>query len=334
MTTTPMPNTTNWTDATLAVQSAQSIVIVTHVSPDGDAIGSLLGTANALRSLGKKVDCAVDEGVPEYLKFLPGAETIHSKLVRGHWDLTISVDASDEPRTGEVGAYARAHSTKVINLDHHATNTLFGDIHLVMPNAVSASEVVYDWLQTMELALTRDIALPLLTGMVTDTLGFRTSNVNAGTLRIAQALMEAGASLAEVTEKTLDNRDFQVINLWKSALATVELYEGGVVVGEVTQADIKRAGMTDTTDGGLVQFLIKVNQAMIAAVFKETPEGRIELSFRSKPGFDVSVVAFSLGGGGHKQASGATIDGPMDAAKKRVISLLIQAARIGKLSLA
>ncbi|MDX1994411.1 MAG: bifunctional oligoribonuclease/PAP phosphatase NrnA [bacterium] len=342
MTTAPTQNSMNWTEsvreaaqqAEAAVQSAASILVVTHVSPDGDAIGSLLGTANALRAMGKQVDCAVDKGVPNFVKFLPGSDTIVGRLEHGQWDLMISVDASDEPRTGEVGAYGRANSAKVINLDHHATNTLFGDIHLVVPTAVSATEVVFDWLQAMNFPLTREVALPLLTGLMTDTLGFRTSNVTARTLQIAQHLMEAGASLTEVSEKTLDNRDFQVVTLWKHALTTVELYEGGVVIAQVTQDDIKRAGLLDTTDGGLVQFLIKVNQAMIAAVFKETPEGRVELSFRSKPGFDVSKVAFSLGGGGHKQASGATIDGPLEAARKQVLPLLIQTARQGKLTIA
>jgi phosphoesterase RecJ-like protein len=328
-----MTMTTNWIDATQAVNEAQSIVVVSHVSPDGDAFGSLLGIGNALLSMGKQVDMAIDGGPVNYVQFLPGIEHVKAILDSGEWDLFISVDTSDEERTGVSGAYARAYSQKVINLDHHPTNTMFGDIHLVKPTAVSATEVIFEWLQTMNYALIPEVAIPLLTGLVTDTLGFRTSNVTSDTLGIAQQLMAAGASLTEVTQRTLDNRSFQELSLWKHMLNTVKLRAGGVITAEVTRADLRAVGMSDTTDAGLVSFLIKTNEAMIAAVFKETPEGRIELSFRCKPGFDVSSLAYQLGGGGHKQAAGATIDGPMETARERVLPLLKAAALAGELAI-
>ena len=326
--------TLNWDQATRAVQAAKSILVVTHISPDGDAFGSMLGVVNALRILGKSVDCAVDEGLLDFLSFLPGSDTVQDKLTKGEWDLMISVDASDEERTGLVGAYGRAHSQTVINLDHHGTNTMFGDIFLVDATAVSATEVAFRWLKTMNFNFSREVAVPLLTGLVTDTLGFRTSNVTADTLGIAQELMHYGASLTEITERTLDNKSYLVVNLWKYALATVELHEHGVVVAQITQEDLKKAGMSDVTDGGLVSFLVKVNEAMTAAVFKEQPDGTVNLSFRSKPGYDVAKLAFSLGGGGHKQASGATIPGPLEEARKRVLPLLKEAGRQGKLVIA
>lgn len=324
----------DWESAAQLVENSESILVVTHVSPDGDAIGSLLGMGNALRQLGKKVDVAVDEGVPDFVEFLPGADTVKPKLTVGEWDLMISVDASDEVRTGKVGAFGRERSKKVINLDHHATNTLFGDEQLVLSNAVSATEVIYRWLDAIDFPFTPEVSTPLLTGLVTDTLGFRTSNVTSDTLSIAQSLMECGASLTEVTERTLDTKSYLVVNLWKTALASAELYEGGVIAANVTQEDIKRAGLREVTDGGLVGFLVKVNEAMIAVVFKELADGKVEISLRSKPGFDVSEVAFGLGGGGHKQASGATIDGPLEEARKRVLALLIAAAKKGKLIIA
>lgn len=326
--------TTQWKEAAEAVESAQSILVVTHVSPDGDAIGSMLGLVNGLRSIGKVVDCAVDEGSPSMFNYLPGVEGVYPKLYKGEWDLMISSDASDEERTGLVGEYGRAHSKVVINLDHHATNTMFGDIHLVDSDAVSAAEVVFRWFETMNLELTREIAMPILTGMVTDTLGFRTSNVTADTLGIAQELMRAGASLTEVTARALDNKNFLTINLWKRALAKTELHAGGIISAEISQDDLRSAGLFDNGDQGLVGFLIKVDEAMISVVFKETPEGEVNISLRSKPGFDVSQVAFSLGGGGHKQASGATIKGTMEEVKARVMPLLREAAKAGKLIIA
>jgi phosphoesterase RecJ-like protein len=134
-----------------AVYDAETILVVSHVNPDGDAVGSLLGLANAFRQMGKQVTTAIDDGVPAYLQFLPHAEDVYPSLQdeNMHWDLMVSTDASDEERTGEVGQVGRRRSTKVLNLDHHITNTFFGDIHLVSSNAVSAAEVAFTWLSDM-----------------------------------------------------------------------------------------------------------------------------------------------------------------------------------------
>ncbi len=327
-------NILNWAAATSLVQSAQSILIVTHVSPDGDAIGSLLGLGNALEQMGKAVTCAVDGGLPSFMGFLPGSGTILKELPNARWDLMITVDAGDEGRTGDVGAAGKEQSKHLINLDHHTTNTQFGEVNLVDPEAVSATQVIYQWLQQIGYELNKQIATPLLTGLVTDTLGFRTSNTTAETLQIAQQLMQAGASLTEITERALDNRSYLVINVWKHGLASAELHEGGVLIAQLPYNAFKEVGLIDGSDAGLVQFLIKVNEAMIAAVLKETAEGEIKLSIRSKPGFDVSNVAFGLGGGGHKQACGATIAGPLEEAKARVLPLLKEAAKKGQLIIA
>lgn len=326
---TPIP----WNEATAAVQAAQRILLVTHVSPDGDAIGSLLGLTNALRTMGKIVDAAVDGGVPDFLGFLPGSDTVLSKLDGGAWDVLISLDASDEARTGAVGAVGRANSAKVINLDHHATNTMFGDVHLVLPEAVSAAEVVYLWLEAMPFSLSRDVAVPLLTGLVTDTLGFRTSNVKAQTLSIAQVLMQAGASLTEITARTLDNKSFETVILWRHALTTVT-FENQVIAAVVSQETLKQVNLREPTDAGLAGFLVKVDEAMVAVVFKELEDSRVEISLRSKPGYDVAQVAFAVGGGGHRQAAGATIPGPLPDAISRIMPMLYQVTAEGHLIIA
>jgi bifunctional oligoribonuclease and PAP phosphatase NrnA len=325
---------TQWAQATTALQNAETVVVVTHIGPDGDAIGSMMALVNALQAMGKTVDCAVDEGSPQTFDFIDGTALIKPKLVKGSWDLMISTDASDEERTGAVGQYARENSKTVINLDHHATNTLFGDIYLVDSEAVSAAEVVYRWLREMAFDLTVETAMPLLTGMVTDTIGFRTSNVTEETLGIAQELMRAGASLTEVTERTLDNRSFLSVGLWKHVLQSVQLHAGGIVSAAISHKDFKQAGMIDTNDFGLVGFLIKIEEAMIAVVMKEVEDDQVNISMRAKPGYNVSQVAFELGGGGHKQAAGATVPGPLADVKKRVLALLSQAVKSGKLVIA
>lgn len=311
----------NWTEANAALERANSIILVTHVSPDGDAIGSLLGLMHALRERGKSVEVAVDGGVPDNLRFLPGHEAVMPKLTVGSWDLMISLDASDEERTGLVGAYARAHSGLVINLDHHPTNTLFGDLHLVDPLAVAAAEIVLRWLEQGGHLPSQASAAALLTGLVTDTLGFRTANVKPETLGQAQRLMEAGAPLAEIVAQTLVDKPFSSLLVWKSALPSLTL-ENGIVSAMVARENLREAGLRDTTDGGLISTLSAVSEAQIAVVFKELEDGRVEISIRSKPGCDISAVALALGGGGHKQAAGATVDGPLIEARARVLEML------------
>ncbi len=317
----PVPH---WDAATAAVDSAVSILLVTHVSPDGDAIGSLLGLAHALRARGKTaLRLVVDGGVPDYLAFLPGSDAVLPTIsaASGEFDLMISLDSSDEARTGKAGEYGRAHSRQVINLDHHATNDGFGDIHLVMPGAVSATEVVIHWLDAMHQPITQDSAVALLTGLVTDTLGFRVSSVTADTLHLAQRMMSAGASLNTIMARTLGSRKYATMQLWSRVLPSMQL-ENGVISADITQADITAVGLPEMTDGGLAEFMATANEAYISVVFKQLPDAKTEVSFRSKPGFDVGSVAFSLGGGGHRQASGATVEGDLAAVRARVMPLL------------
>ena len=321
---------TQWTEAAQAVMAAARLVIVTHVQPDGDAIGTTLGLANALRAAGKHVDIAVDGGVPSYLRFIPGADTFHSALDGGEWDIFISADSSDSERTGVSGAYARAHSAMELNLDHHITNTGFGDICLIVPEAVSAAEVAYDFLNVAGIAITPESAKALLTGMVTDTIGFRTSNVVPRTLDIARDLMQRGASLTEITALTLDTRSFNSLLVWREALSGLML-EDGVIWTTVPFNVFRQLRVDPATELNLSGFLIKVDEARISAVFKERHDSRVECSFRAKLGYAIGEIALGLGGGGHTLASGATIDGPLEAAVARVLPLLKEAVRQGHL---
>jgi len=325
----PMSHRTDFAAASAALRAARSILIVTHIEPDGDAIGSMLGLGNALRAEGRAVCCAVDGGVPSRLGFLPGADEVRATPPTERADLFISVDANTAERTGRCGAAARARCATTINLDHHISNTGFGDIQLVQPAAVSASEVVLHWLEWMALPLSERVALPLLTGLVTDTLGFRTGNVTAQTLQLALRLMQAGASLPDIMARTLERRPFHMLCLWQQALQSLTLQDG-VIAAAITREGRARAGAAAGSDDGLANLLRTVDEARIAAVFKEADGGRIAVSLRSKPGYDVAQVALTLGGGGHRQAAGATVAGPLAAAQALVLPLLQQAVRAGE----
>ena len=317
----------NWPAAADAIAAAQTVLVASHVSPDGDAIGSLLGMAGTLSRQGKVVTVAVDEGVPNELAFLPNSGTILPKLSRGEFDLMIALDASDIERLGEVGKVGLAHSRRVINLDHHPTNTRFGDILLVVPDAVAAAEVVFDLLQYAGWPLSRDVAYALLAGLVTDTQGFRVPATNSRSLEIAQALMEAGAPLAEIMARTMNSRSFSEVALWQTALQSVQLCDG-LISAAITQKDMKRASLGKMTDGGLVNHLVDVDAAKVAVVFKELP-GAVEISFRAKPGFDVGQLALALGGGGHVLAAGCTLAGSLQQAQEQVLPLTRDIISVG-----
>ncbi len=322
--------TMDWDKAAALLRPAQNVVVVTHVAPDGDAIGSLLGLMWMLRRMGKRVTPVVDEGVPPEFAFLPGAEEVRPALDGNvQPDLIIAVDCGDSGRMGQAGAVARASGASLINLDHHITNTYFGDANLVDPCTVASAEGVLDWLEQLGVALDREIATCLLTGIVTDTLCFRTDNVTAAVFGKAQRLIEAGAPYSEITQRTVMRMPFEALGLWAAVLPRMRLEEEGILWVAIDRPTRQALNYNDARDGGLVSLLISADRARIAAVFREKDDGRVEIGFRAVPGYDVAGVAAQLGGGGHALAAGCTIDGPLNVAVERTLALLREAAREG-----
>lgn len=319
-----------WQAAADAILAANSILVVAHTAPDGDAIGSLLGLVESLRLMGKDITAVVDEGVPAYLSFIPRSETIAAAVSSGEFDLMIAVDSSDVERIGQAGAYGMAHSKHIINLDHHPTNTRFGDIHLIVPQAVAAAEVVFDFLHHhLNCEISEDAAYALLTGLITDTRGFRISATSSRTLEIAQALMRRKAPLSRIMAHTLNRRGYEEIELWKLVLPSVQL-DRGLIYATITQRDMIQAGLDTTSDGGLVNHLVDVDEAKVSVVFQELPDNQAQIGFRSKPGYDVAALALRLGGGGHRQASGCTLDGSLTEIRQRVLPFAHQVIAEGR----
>ncbi len=312
---------------------ARRVLAISHISPDGDAIGSLLGFGWVLRAArtaagGPPLDtltlsCA--DPVPAQFQWLPGAADIVANPGTGPWDVVVGLDASDAFRLGNVFRPREYGAAPTIVIDHHVTNLRFGAVNYVDAGAVATSQIVVDLADALNALIGREAATCLLAGLVTDTLGFRTSNVTPTVMAVTMRLMEAGASLAEVAERMLNHKPLSTLRLWGLALTGLEI-QGRVVWAEITQQMRRQVNAVANGDGGLVSQLINAPEAVVAAVFSETPEGKVEIGFRSKAGYDVSQVALALGGGGHPQASGCTIAGPLDAAKRRVLPLLFQVA--------
>lgn len=201
---------------------------------------------------------------------------------------------------------------------------------MVVPEAVSAAEVAFDWVtQGLKRPIYKEAAIALLTGMVTDTMGFRTSNVKPRTLIIAQELMSAGASLTEITTRTLDTKSYDSLLIWREALKTLQL-EDGVIWAQVPYSAFVEHHIDPGVELNLSEFLVKIDDAMVAATFKQEREGHIRVSLRSKLGFDVGSVAQALGGGGHTQASGASLNLALEEAVARTLPLLKEAVKNGR----
>jgi phosphoesterase RecJ-like protein len=299
-----------------ALRHARRILLITHVAPDGDAIGSLLGMAWLLHGQGKDVTPACEDPVPALYSWLPGSEEVVQQG-SGSYDLVLSLDCSDERRMGKVFEEEMA-ALPLVNIDHHVTNTLFGTLTWIDPLSVATAQMVLSLAGALGWEVTPAIATCLLTGMVTDTRSFRTSNVDGAAMRAAVQLMEAGASLSEITHRALDQRPVASVRLWGQAIEHLHLQDG-LLWTEVTRDMRRRWAVDENGDSGLANFLSGVREAEIVVIFTERDDGTIDVGMRAMPGYDVSQVALELGGGGHPQASGCTLAGDLSQVKAGVL---------------
>jgi len=297
------------------IDRARRILALTHVGPDGDAIGSLLALGGLLADQGKEATLACQDPVPETCAWLPGSSEIVPRG-SGRYDLVISLDCSDERRMGDV--YENAlKSLPLVNVDHHVTNTYFGTVNWVDPSAVATAQMVLTLAGALEWQISQPAATCLLTGLVTDTRSFRTTNVDAAALRAGLQLVEAGASLNTITQRMLDQRPLASVRLWGEAIDQATLQDG-LLWAEVTRPMRQRWNVGENGDSGLANFLSGVREAQVVVVLTERDDGTVDVGMRSAPGYDVSGVALSLGGGGHPQASGCTLRTGLSQARELV----------------
>jgi phosphoesterase RecJ-like protein len=303
------------------IKGATHILAVTHVDPDGDAIGSLTAVGVALSQLGKRFTLLCDDIIPSRFSYLPLSEqvrkSINSSVV---FDTVIAIDCGDVGRLGRTFAKLAIPQPRMINIDHHITNTRFGEINMVDENAVSTTEILHGLFGDLGIDLTADLAICLLTGLVADTLGFRTVGVNANTLRIAGDLMEAGADLSLVTMQSLNLKPISTLHLWQIGLRNMRL-EDGLIWATINNEERESAGHMGSSTAGLVNLMADVNRAAISTVLLEMGDGSIRVGFRCRPPYSVSEVARRLGGGGHHLASGCKLEGPLEKAEAMVVEL-------------
>jgi phosphoesterase RecJ-like protein len=297
------------------IGSAQQILLVTHVRPDGDAIGSLLGMGLSLLEHGKSVHMVSVDGVPPAQKKLEGSQFI-IQSPPATMDMSIVVDCSDRERAGKA---LEMIPIPDLNIDHHITNQNFARVNLVNPQAVATAEIIVDLLTYLDYEISKPTAEALLTGILTDTIGFRTSNVTAKALHMAANLMSAGADLSKLYHQSLVQRSFTALRYWGAGLANLE-QEDGMVWATLTQADRQAIGYPGKDDADLIQLLSTIEDIDISLVFVEQPNGRVKVSWRARPGLDVSKIAVKFGGGGHPAAAGAELPGDIKEVRTAVLS--------------
>jgi bifunctional oligoribonuclease and PAP phosphatase NrnA len=307
-----------------AIWDAQTVVLACHVNPDGDALGSLLGLGLGLEKLGKTVTLLSADGVPVPYRFLPewGRIATEAPKTESAFDLAIGLDAGEFARLG-ASTVALSQAKTLIDIDHHVTGKEFGQIKLIDAQTASTAELVFDVLNALGIELTREIAQCLLCGVLTDTGGFRFTNVQPRTMLVGAALIAAGASPTEVYESVYENKTLAAQKLLGRALASLSVTEDKKIAwAAVTQKDFLETHATDNDSDGIANAVRIVRGVEVAIFLRESDNGSFRVSLRAQPGWDVASVAAKFGGGGHKLAAGCTVAGPLDAAVSALLSHL------------
>ncbi len=294
---------------------SQNIIIASHVRPDGDAIGSLLGLGLALLNAGKSIQMVLVDGVPASYRHLQGSELIVKEPAAEH-DTFITVDCADFKR---VGKDFQSFGQPDINIDHHKTNENFGKLNLIEAAEVATSAILANYLPAWGFEITRPIAEALLTGIITDTLGFRTSNTNPSALRLCAMLMETGANMPDLYMRSLVHKSFPAARYWGAGLSSLE-QENGIVWGTLTLEDRKQSGYSGNDDADLINLISSIHGNKVGMIFVEQSDRHVKISWRAlEEGIDVSPIAKQFGGGGHAAAAGADIPGTLNEVQPVVL---------------
>lgn len=297
-------------------------MISTHENPEGDAIGSVLALGLALKGLGKKVQVLTQDPTPEMLAFLPGAqEIIHQAPAEDWFDIAFALDCGEKARLGEEFNQVKGIG-KIINIDHHVSNRNFGEINLVDPRASSTAEIIYDLLRSIPVFLTPPVAENIYAGLLTDTGSFHYSNTSPKTLAAARACLLTGVDPWKVAEQIYETQPLARLRLLPRVLETLELLEGGrISYVTVTQQMLEETGATVALTEDFINFPRSVKGVEVALLFREITPKKYRVSLRSRGAVDVSRIAEAFQGGGHRQASGCTVEGTLSEVKNKIFEV-------------
>lgn len=302
---------------------ADRFLIVGHIDPDADSIGSTLALSRVLANLGKRCIPVTPTPLPPLLDFMPGVETLAlpEEVSTGDYDHLIVLDCGVE-RTGGVSERV-SQVRSIVNIDHHATNAGTGTYNWIDATYAATAEMIARLGQALGASLDAETATLLYAGLVGDTGWFRFSNTTPGVLRLAATLLEQGVDPDALNRAMNERRSLVYLHLLGQVLQTVRTeYGGRVVVGRITR-EMRRAVGADEGEGeGFVQYLRLVRDTDVAVLLDELSDGRVRIQLRSSPRVDVAEVARSLGGGGHTRAAGARLEGSVAEVEKVVLETI------------
>ena len=311
-----------------AILTRHSFLITSHARPDGDSIGSQLAMAFALDALGKQVRIVNADPAPEHYQDFPGMDRIEiaPRVERPGIDAVIVMECSDLARTGVAGL----ESEFILNIDHHAGNRMYGAVNWHDETAAACGEMVFELIEALGVELTPEIATHIYLAILTDTGSFHHSNITPRTFEICRRCVEAGVSPAVMARRVFDSNSFGKLKLIGALLDDMELAdEGRLAVLRMDDQMLAATGSTHNDTEGLINLPLTAREIQAVVFFKVTETGDVRVSMRSKYDVDVRRVASEFGGGGHKNAAGFTVAGPLLAVRDAIVSRIVGAIAEG-----
>lgn len=309
-----------------ALRSCQTICVVGHVRPDGDCIGSQLGLTLALRQQGKTVTCWNQDEVPSKLAFLDPERLLRKPQAAGSFDGVVATDCASYERLGEVGNFIRDRRL-LVNIDHHASNTRYGDVNWVSPRAPSTGELIYLLLRKARWPVSPPIADCLFTAISTDTGSFQYPSTRPTSYHVAGELVQRGANLEKICHEVYQSYPLSRVRLLQRLYNGFRLaHENQIAYFWLRPSDFERTGADQADSEGLIDHLRAIETVVVACIFEELEPDLIRLSLRSKStAVDVNRIAAQFGGGGHVAAAGARTRGSAGSVQRRVIGAIKEA---------
>lgn len=304
------------------IKKAESIVILTHETPDGDAIGSSLAMKVALKKLGKNADVIIRE-VPKIFNFLPESGEIKKDTDIEKYDLAISLDCADFKRL--VGNEYFESAKQTIVIDHHGSNKMYGDINFVNPVSPACCQILIGMFQYFEIDIDRELGTCILTGIITDTGGFRYSGVTTETFEFTAELLEKGVNVSDIYKRVLDTKTKANFELTKRAIDRMEFLEDGkVTFTYITNTDLLEVNAEIGDHEGLVEIGRDIEGVEVSVFIRQKDEEKntYKVSMRSNEYVNVSDVCLMFGGGGHEKAAGAIVQGDIEQVKQKILKEL------------
>ncbi len=311
-----------WTSALAQLQRLDSLALLSHVRPDGDACGSLIAFGLALENAGKRVRLFLEDGLTERYAFLPGAARVERPpQTAPDVDAIVALDNAAAPRLG--AAFTSWNKPVWLNIDHHVSNERFGALNLIDPSVPATGQILFELMLAAGWPVSPAIASNLFVAISTDTGSFKYRNTTTRTFEVAAALSAAGAPIAELSHACYGSFPLRRTKLLREILQHLAFECGERIAWyPITRAMYEDSGARAEDTEGLIESIISSEGVDVAIAFEERKNGTIKMSFRAKGRVNVNEIAVTLGGGGHREAAGAELPGPLDAAVARVLPLV------------